>query len=967
MNRFHKTVGFSLAALMLASSGITTFAKDFDDVKNDHVAKTEISILSDIGVIKGTGATHFSPDDLVSREQMATLLFRLMLGRDDAGRNNTTAFTDLYEPYYNGAISWASSAGYILGTSKNTFNPTGGITKQDAMAMLIRALGQSTDKMNEGYPWSYINAGVKLGLDRGLENVAYDETLTRAETAMILFNALTSEYLIGKTTVNGNIYYESTSIIEEVFGYSMAEATIVSTNDYTLEDNTVVKNGYVTLLCKMDGKSFHMTVPFSEMNLDGEANAHLGMNFRVIYSTENDKHSVLSAVPMSKSEHFDEVKIDKDRNTVKIGENKYTLVDEYSDELSTNNNELILYAYDADGELELIEDIDELKELLGFYRVTLIFDDNSDIAKRAILRVFEMDQLKIDDNGKINIAGNKKSDALNITNNAKAKEGDYVLYYYNEKTAELEIAEILDIASGTVRRITGSTVKIGEEQYNLGNETAGITAESLRNKLVLGANANVVIYKDTVVAIVEGVTITDDSKYLVALDDAYRIYENGSFRYVLTAFIDGEQKNIYVKNSDAKEGNVYRYTETAGVYNLLAPNVEDGIILSGKSEFVQNQGGLDEIAYIIESAKTTTIEIGGKNYYTLNAGSAEAVTSVGGLENVRFVCDKDTVIVVNDDGKLMQRSGTYHSTINVNDGAQVIAVFDNEVGSVETLKYLYISDGSLGNYDLDAEFVRVLAANGLVYENGRQYVEYIVYNFATGKIDTMLSSHGELVIGADYRCGNDDTITDERTDIMMNGFVSGYTSGTVSIDGAAYTFGEGFRAIRITSDNKVEEVKLSDLYMMNVEFIADKGEIKLIIEASEAVFTTEATDRIINITPDFDLTNFAESKLELISIKQGETAVDVNGAKIAKDGNTIVVELAEGKQLANGEYELSFKLGNKSYEVNFTVAVEAEPELPETPETPEVPDNSEAETPETPDNGEAETPEMPDNSEGDNE
>ena len=172
-------------------------------------------------MIKGTGSGEFSPEDGVTREQMAAFLSRLMLGRDDAGRTNTTKFTDLYEPYYNGAISWANSASYILGTSETTYNPTGGITKQDAMAMLVRALGQSTDKMNEGYPWSYINAGVKLGLDRGLEDVAYEQALTRAQTAVILYNALTSEYLVGRTTVNGNIYFESTSFIEEVFGYMM--------------------------------------------------------------------------------------------------------------------------------------------------------------------------------------------------------------------------------------------------------------------------------------------------------------------------------------------------------------------------------------------------------------------------------------------------------------------------------------------------------------------------------------------------------------------------------------------------------------------------------------------------------------------------------------------------------------------------------------------------------------------------
>ena len=47
--------------------------------------------------------------------------------------------------------------------------------------------------MNAGYPWSYINQAVRLGLDRNLEDVRYTDTLTRAECAVILANALTAD------------------------------------------------------------------------------------------------------------------------------------------------------------------------------------------------------------------------------------------------------------------------------------------------------------------------------------------------------------------------------------------------------------------------------------------------------------------------------------------------------------------------------------------------------------------------------------------------------------------------------------------------------------------------------------------------------------------------------------------------------------------------------------------------------
>ncbi len=918
MHNVKKYISTSLAALMVASCGTVTFAKSYDDVKDDNVAKTEISILSDIGVIKGTSDNEFSPAEFVTREQMSILLFRLMLGRDDAGRVNTTNFTDLYDPFYNGAISWANAAGYIIGTTHSTFNPTGGITKQDAMTMLVRALGQDNDKMNENYPWSYINAGIKLGLDRGLEKVDYTQTLTRAETAVILFNALTSEYLVGRITQNGNTYYESTSIIEEVFGYRMADATLISTNDYTVDGNRVVKNGYVTLECVNDDGTFKITVPYADLGLQGAANAHIGMKFRTIFSEEDGRYSVLSAVPMTTIEEFDTVTLNKDAGTVQIGENKYTLVTEYSDELSTNNNELILYAYDEDGTIEIVTDLDELETLLGFYRVTLMHDGESNVAKRAFLRVFEMELLDIDKNGKINIAGGKTDKEITVYNPEKAISGDYVLYYYNAGAKELRIASILDIVDGTVKRITRNTAQIGDKLYDLGNAAAGISAESIRQKLVLGTSATVVIYKGAIVAVEEGVSISRESQYLVALNDAYRIYENGTFRYVLTAFINGEEKNIYVTDSSATAGKVYRYTETAGVYSLIEPKVEDGIILSGNTEFIQNNGDIYEIAYIIDAANGTTVELSGRNYYTIHNGSASGIASVAGLSGVNFVCDKDTVIIVNDGGKIMQNTGSYASTIQVNDGARVVAVFDNEVGSVETLKYLYISDGSLGNYDIDAEFVRVLAVNGQVFENGVAYVEYLVYNFHSGKVETRLSKNAELTVGSDYRCGTDDTITTEIADVVLEGFVNGYTSSTVSIDGSTYALADGVRVIRLTSSNAVQNISIADVYMRNIEFISENGEIVLIIESDAPTFTAAYESEKVLVTPDFDLSNFAEGEISVTGLKLGEETVSTEGYTVAVtlEGK---IEVTPAAALASGNYTLTFKIASKTFNVTFTV------------------------------------------------
>lgn len=109
MNHFRKFLAMALAALMLIGATVSVSAKKFDDVANDNIYAEQIDLLSEIGVIVGTSANEFSPNEPVTREQMALLLYRMMIGNDNAGSINTSPFNDLYDPTYHGAISWASA------------------------------------------------------------------------------------------------------------------------------------------------------------------------------------------------------------------------------------------------------------------------------------------------------------------------------------------------------------------------------------------------------------------------------------------------------------------------------------------------------------------------------------------------------------------------------------------------------------------------------------------------------------------------------------------------------------------------------------------------------------------------------------------------------------------------------------------------------------------------------------------
>ena len=432
MANFKKFMSGTLAALILVgmlAGGVS--AKEFDDVGSDNRYTEQIGILSDIGIIKGTSDSEFSPDELVTREQMALLLFRLMIANDNAGPVNSTAFTDLYDDTYSGAISWANASGFILGTSETTFEPTAGITLQDAMTMLVRALGHGSAQMNAGYPWTYIDQAVKLGLDNGLEDISYTKELTRAEVAGFLYNALTAEYLIPKTAANGLTFYESTTIIEKVFNYKIDDCVIVATNNYAIGDaDTVTKTDYVTVRTE----DAYLTVKFSELGLEGTADENLGENIRMVYKVDEKTKlvSVLGSTELGKFSNPEEIDVGKDDSYILIDGVKYQVVETLSDSLSTNANELLVYAYDDDGVLTQLKNNAELSALLGAFDAKLIFDErDSDIADRLIIKPYKFDQLEIK-NGKVNVAGNLEEDELNIVNPDSAKSGSYILYYFNE-------------------------------------------------------------------------------------------------------------------------------------------------------------------------------------------------------------------------------------------------------------------------------------------------------------------------------------------------------------------------------------------------------------------------------------------------------------------------------------------------------------------------------------------------------
>ena len=94
-----------------------------------------IEFCLDNGIMNGTGSDTFSPDDTITRAQFATMFYRLA-GSPDSGESSQ--FTDLTQDWYKKAVSWAAANGVINGTGGTSFSPDDTVTREQIAAIFYR-------------------------------------------------------------------------------------------------------------------------------------------------------------------------------------------------------------------------------------------------------------------------------------------------------------------------------------------------------------------------------------------------------------------------------------------------------------------------------------------------------------------------------------------------------------------------------------------------------------------------------------------------------------------------------------------------------------------------------------------------------------------------------------------------------------------------------------------------------------
>ena len=146
-------------------------------------------------LMKGESGTSFAPNKPLTRAMLATILYRV--SGDKAQHSHP--FTDVPSGrWFSDAIAWAYESGVVNGTSDDTFSPDDNVTREQAAAMLYRFAGRPTasgdvtafndaDKIS-AYAVEPLRWAVGEGIINGKSEYTLDPlgTATRAEIAKIM-------------------------------------------------------------------------------------------------------------------------------------------------------------------------------------------------------------------------------------------------------------------------------------------------------------------------------------------------------------------------------------------------------------------------------------------------------------------------------------------------------------------------------------------------------------------------------------------------------------------------------------------------------------------------------------------------------------------------------------------------------------------------------------------------------------
>jgi len=179
-----------IMAMVLNANIMPGFAEENsqDSLYDKVIARLHALKIIDIDL------STYNPNEFITRAEFTSMIIK-MLGMGDVDTGDSV-FEDVEQHWARKYINAAHQMSIVEGVSRNRFNPEGDITYEQAVTMLIKAMGFDViAKESGGYPVGYLTVARQQGI---IKNVHYQAgiNLTKGDAAVLIDNSLEVPLLI---------------------------------------------------------------------------------------------------------------------------------------------------------------------------------------------------------------------------------------------------------------------------------------------------------------------------------------------------------------------------------------------------------------------------------------------------------------------------------------------------------------------------------------------------------------------------------------------------------------------------------------------------------------------------------------------------------------------------------------------------------------------------------------------------
>lgn len=419
------------------------YAEDVADTAAQQPLSEAVETLVALKILEGGEDGDLMLGKVLTRAEFVTILVRLLnvefgstqIYFEDVGNDHWAA----------SAIGAAASLGIVQGVDDKNFAPDAPLAIEEAIKMLVCALGYEPMALGKGgYPNGYMAVAHNLHLLKGL-SAKSNIIVKREMAAELIFNTLDADLVIEDGYTAGN----STASIQE-------GVTLLSDKMKIKKGEGIVRANEVTSLSTSGGLSEGQVKIGDKIFFTGDTNAQSYLGYTVTYYCDNSENEDVQTLLY-----------------VRVEENKNEVVTVYSRDIqpSTNVRELV-YTENKKTRTEKISTLADvlyngmgtggrLTNIVPANGYVTLIDNNSDSAADVVM-VYDFETIVAD---KVNTAGYIAYDSKNADKYVELdpESRDYVFTIFENG----QIADFDAIRPGSVLSVATSNNSAGKKQITV--------------------------------------------------------------------------------------------------------------------------------------------------------------------------------------------------------------------------------------------------------------------------------------------------------------------------------------------------------------------------------------------------------------------------------------------------------------------------------------------------------------------